>query len=49
MVPEVYVTTMDTVLSHSYGALAGTLNHLNSIKPKIHYGRMSHIYLVQYW
>ena len=49
MGPEVYVTTMATVLSHSYGALAVTLNHLNSIKLKIHYGRMSQIYLVQYW
>ena len=32
--PEVYVTTMTTVLSNSYDSLVETLNHMKSLKLK---------------
>ena len=36
--PEVYITTMATVLSGSYDYFEETLNQLNSLKLKFHLG-----------
>ena len=36
--PEVYVSTMTTIISDSYYSLVDTLNHMNSIKLKDHPG-----------
>ena len=36
--PEVYFSTMTTVLSNYYDSLVGTLNHMNNIKLKYHPG-----------
>ena len=37
--PEVYITTMTTIISDSYYSLVGTLNHKNNLKLKDHPGR----------
>ena len=37
-IPEVYVATMNTVLSDSYDYLVDTLNHMKSLKLKDHPG-----------